>query len=134
MRHDTQSIEIDVPARHAFEFLAQPENLPRWAAGFAKAIRRDGDAWAVTTPQGEIEMRYVTDPRLGVVDFHISPAPGVTTVAHSRILPLGERSVYVFTQEQTPGMPAPVFEGQVATLGRELRLLRSLLEVGSCGT
>jgi len=134
MRHDTQSIEIDVPPRHAFEFLAQPENLPRWAAGFAKAIRRDSDAWAVTTPQGEVEMRYVTDPRLGVVDFHISPAPGVTTVAHSRVLPLGEGSVYVFTQEQTPGMPDTVFEGQVATLGRELRLLRSLLEVGSCGT
>jgi hypothetical protein len=31
-------------------------------------------------------------------------------------------------------MPDPVFDGQVATLGRELRLLRSLLEVGSCGT
>ena len=49
-------------------------------------------------------------------------------------VPLGEGSVYVVTQEQTPGMPDPVFEGQVATLGRELRLLRSLLEVGSCGT
>jgi len=133
MRHNTQSIEIDVPPKHAFEFLAQPENLPRWAAGFAKAIRRDGDAWAVTTPQGEVEMRYVTDPRLGVVDFHISPAPGVTTVAHSRILPLGKGSLYVFTQEQARGMPDPVFDGQVATLERELRLLRSLLEVASCG-
>ena len=82
MRHDTQSIEIDVPPRHAFEFLAQPENLPRWAAGFAKSIRRDGDAWAVTTPQGEVEVRYVTDPRLGIVDFHISPAPGVAPGRH----------------------------------------------------
>ena len=40
MRHDTQSVEIDVPPKDAFEFVAQPENLPRWAAGFAKAIRR----------------------------------------------------------------------------------------------
>ena len=134
MRHDTQSIEIDVPPNHAFEFLAQPENLPHWAAGFAKAIRRDGNAWTVTTPQSEVEMRYVTDPTLGILDFHISPAPGVTIVAHSRILPLGEGSLYVFTQEQAPGMPDLAFDGQVATLGRELRLLKSLLEVGSCGT
>src|SRR5207237_9287380 len=97
MRYDTQSIEIDVPPRHAFEFLAQPENLPRWAAGFAKSIRRDGDAWAVTTPQGEVEVHYVTDPRLGIVDFPIPPAPGGTTVAASRIRPPGAGSVAAAT-------------------------------------
>ena len=81
-----------------------------------------------------MNLRFVTDPSRGVIDFHIAPVPGATTIAHSRVLPLAEGSLYVFTQAQAPGMPDAVFEAQVATLGRELRLLKSLLEVGSCET
>ncbi len=134
MRHDTQTIAIEARPEHTFDFLAEPSNLPRWAAGFAKAIRPENDGYCVTTPQGDVQMKLVTDPKSRVIDFHISPAPGKTSIAHSRVLPLDGGSLYVFTQEQAPGMPDALFEAQVATLGRELRLLKSLLEVGSCET
>jgi uncharacterized membrane protein len=125
----TEAVSIDAPADRVFEFLAAPENLPRWAVGFARAIRpaANGNRWIVTTGQGEVEVHYVTDRALGVIDFHISPAPGVEAVAFSRVVPNGGGAEYVFTQFQTPGMSDDVFERQVHTLVKELQILRELI-------
>jgi uncharacterized protein YndB with AHSA1/START domain len=49
MRADTKAISIDADPRKVFEFVANPVQLPRWAVGFARAVRRDGDGWVVTT-------------------------------------------------------------------------------------
>jgi polyketide cyclase/dehydrase/lipid transport protein len=134
MQHDTQTIAIEASPEHTFAFVAEPENLTRWAAAFAKGMRRDGEGWVVTTPQGDVRMQYVTDRERGIIDYHIALGPGASVVMHSRVLPFGSGSLYVFTQEQAAGMPDAVFEAQAATLGRELQLLKSLLEVGSCAT
>jgi len=82
----------------------------------------------VTSPQGEVRVRYRTDEALGVIDFHLSPAPGVEALAASRVLPNGDGAAYVFTQIQTPGMPDDVFTGQVHALREELVILKALLE------
>jgi len=129
MRSDTQTISIDSPADKAFAFVADPSHLPRWAIGFAKAIAPDGDAWLVTTGQGQVPLRCVTDACLGVIDFHMTVTEGVEAIAHSRVLQRGEGAEYVFTQFQAPGMPNGVFDGQVQALGHELVALKALLEV-----
>jgi hypothetical protein len=132
MKNDTQTVSIQAPAHDAFAFLSKPTNLPRWAAAFARAIEPDGDDWLVRSPQGDMKVKYVTQSDLGIVDYHLSPGPDVHVVAHSRVIPAQDGCVYVFTQEQAPGMPDDVFAGQIDALARELRLLKSLLEVGSC--
>ncbi len=76
MRADTQTITIDASLSKVFRFVSNPENLPRWARAFCQAIRPDGDAWLVSSPQGEVRVRYRTDEALGVIDFHLSPARG----------------------------------------------------------
>jgi hypothetical protein len=129
-RSNTRTVAIDAPAKHVFEFVADPGNLPRWAVGFCRAIRRDDvapDRWIVTTAQGELPIRFVTDPTLGVVDFYIAPAPGVEAAAFSRVVPNGGGAEYVFTQFQAPGMPDGVFERQVHALVEELQVLRALI-------
>jgi uncharacterized membrane protein len=127
LRSDTQAVSIDGPVEQVFDFLADPANLPKWAVGFCHSIRRDGDHWMVTTAGGEVSIRYVTDRELGVVDFYISPAPGIEAAAFSRVLPRGGGAEYVFTQFQAPGMPDEVFTGQVHALLEELRILQSLI-------
>jgi len=127
MRSDTQSVTIEAHAGHVFEFLADPENLPRWAVGFCRSIRRDGERWIAQTTQGDVGIRYITDRTLGVIDFCISPAPGVEGVAHSRVVPNGAGAEYVFTQFQAPGMPDHVFEANVAALKEELVVLKALM-------
>jgi hypothetical protein len=127
MRTDTQSTRLDVDREHAFRFLGDAENLPRWAVGFCRSIARRGDAWIVQTGGGEVGLRMDTDERTGVIDFHMSPAPGVEVSAFSRVVPLGDAALYVFTQVQPPGMPDDVFAGQVMALAEELEVLRHVI-------
>lgn len=137
-RSDTRTVRISAPPEHVFEFIANAQNLPRWAVGFCQSIRPDGtgdDRWVVTTPHGEVGIRFVTDRALGVIDFHLSPAPGVDAVAFSRVVPNGDGAEYVFTQVQVPGMPDEVFDGQVEALREELVVLQALLRArAACRT
>jgi hypothetical protein len=129
-RSDTQTARFAAPPDQAFDFIADPENLPRWAVGFCQSIRRDtasDDRWVVTTAHGEVALRYVVDRARGIIDFHLSPAPGVETVAYSRVVPNGGGTEYIFTQVQTPGMPDEQFDAQVEALREELVVLQALL-------
>ncbi len=127
MRSNTVNVRINVSPGHLFEFLADPNNLPKWAVGFCRAIRRDGDRWSVQTSHGEVIVRYVTQAGLGVIDFYISPAPRIEMAAFSRVVPNGDGAEYVFTQFQVPGMPDDVFEAQVIALREELVVLKALM-------
>src|SRR5918995_503083 len=129
MRADTQTITLPANAEDAFTFLAQPENLPRWAVGFARGIRREGDGWIVETPQGEIPIRIAADATRGTIDFQMRVAPGLEAVAYSRVVPNESGAEYVFTQIQMPGMTDEVFAAQRAALAEELAILPILFRV-----
>jgi hypothetical protein len=130
MRADTKSIAIRADRGKVLSFLADPRNLPRWAVGFAKSARETEQGWRVTTGGGqELGVRIATDPTLGVVDFHVSPAPGVEGLAASRVIPNGDGVEYVFTQFQAPDMPDEAFTASVNALTHELTVLKALLEV-----
>jgi len=123
MRADTQTITLPVSAEDAFAFLAEPENLPRWAVGFARNVRREADAWIVQTAQGEMPVRVVADAAQGTIDFHMRVAPGLEAVAYSRVVPNDSGAEYVFTQFQLSGMTDDVFAAQRAALAEELAIL-----------
>ena len=123
MHADTQTITLPVSAEEAFTFLAQPENLPRWAVGFARGIRREGDAWIVQTAQGEMPVRVVADATRGTIDFHMSISPNLEAVAYSRVVPNDSGAEYVFTQFQLPGMSDEVFAAQRAALAEAFAIL-----------
>jgi len=123
MHADTQTITVPVSADDAFAFLSRPENLPRWAVGFAHGIRRDGNDWVVQTGQGEMPLRVVADAARGTIDFHMRVAPELEAVAYSRIVPNDSSAEYVFTQFQLPGTTDDVFAAQRAALVEELAIL-----------
>jgi hypothetical protein len=129
MRADTKSIFIQASPGKVHEFLASPQNLPRWAVGFAKSVRNERGKWLVTTEGGEMVIRIGADPQLGVVDYFMSPSPGVEVAARSRVVPNGSGTEYSFTQFQAPGMHDEVFEKSVRAVEHELTVLRALLEI-----
>ena len=129
MRADTKTISIEAPPSKVFDFLKSPENLPRWAIGFAKAVRRDGDTWYVTGGQGEVAVSIDADPGTCVVDFRLRPDPQVEVVAASRVISRGAASEYTFTQFQTPGMPDTAFLQSMRAVEHELTVLKAILEV-----
>ena len=129
MRTSTQSIRIEATPRHVFELVSDLARLPQWAIGFAKDIRRENGGWIVTTGSGdEISIRVEADAALGVVDFHMSPAPGIELPARTRVVPNEDGAEYVFTMFQPSGMPDQAFEAQIAELGRELTVLKAQAE------
>jgi len=69
MRSDIRTVSIEVAPDKLQRFLADPKNLPRWAIGFAKAIREDQGRWLVTTGTGEIRLRISADNRTVVDRF-----------------------------------------------------------------
>ncbi len=129
MRADTKTVSIDASPEEVRTFLAEPANLPRWAVGFAKGIRKEDEGWIVTTEGGDVPLLIASDPVTGVVDFRMAPAPGVEAIAASRVLARGAGAEVVFTQFQGPGMPDHVFEKNVAAVIHELAVLKSILEV-----
>lgn len=129
MRTDTMSTFIQAAPAKVVEFLGNPQNLPRWAVGFAKAVRTENGKWFVTTGAGEVGVRIEADSRSGAVDFVMSPLPGVEMAARSRAVANGDGTEYIFTQFQFPDMPDEVFEKNVKALQHEFTVLRALLEV-----
>jgi hypothetical protein len=129
MRADTRSISIEADPRSVFQLVADPAQLPRWAVGFAKAVRREDERWLVTTGAGDVPLRVRADPATGVVDYVMTPSPGEEVVASSRVLARGAGSEYVFTQVQPPGMSHEAFARSVAALVHELTVLKALVEV-----
>jgi len=128
MRTETQTVSIATGGARVFDFVSNPENLPVWAKGFCTSIRREEGRWVISSPGGEIALGMTTDAKLGVVDFHLSPAPGIESVAASRVVHAGEGCAYIFTFHQTPGLPDEVFENQKRSLGGELTILKELME------
>ena len=129
MRADTKTISIEADPGRVFGFVADPAHLPRWAIGFARAVRREGDRWLVTTGAGDVPVRVRADPATGVVDFLLSAGPGVEVAASARVLARGAGAEYVFTQLQPPGATDEDFARSVAALVHELTVLKALLEV-----
>ena len=129
MRADTRTISINAPPVKVAAYLSNVINLPRWAVGFAKAVRQSEAGWLVETSNGEMSIRIESDARTGTVDFWMTPVPGRDMLAASRVISRGEGSEYVFTQFQGPGMPDDVFAKNVQALMHELTVLKALMEV-----
>lgn len=128
MNAHTQTVTIQAHPKVVFDFVANIETLPQWAVVFCQRLRRDGSRWIVTTPVGELTIRYAADPKLGVVDMYTSAAGSAEDAAYSRVIPNGGGSEYVFTFFQAPDTSDEDFVRQGAALKKELGVLKGLLE------
>ena len=130
MRSNTQTVTIHRNAHDVFEFIAQPENLPKWAIYFCQSIEKaDADWWTVTSPEGRtFKLRFIIDRSAGVIDMHISPRAGIEVVVPTRVVPNADGAEYIFTQFQLPGQPDEQFQAQVAGIPDEFAMLKQMLE------
>jgi hypothetical protein len=129
MRSDTRTVSIDARPEDVLAFVGDGTNLPRWAIGFAKAVRPGEAGWIVTTGQGEVPTSIDVEESAGTVDFRMRPVPDGEATAYGRAVPNGRGTEFVFTQFQQPGTPDDVFDQLVAAVRHELVALKALLEV-----
>jgi len=128
MNSDTQAITIGVGAASVFEFVSNPENLPKWAGGYFKGVYRDQDGWALETDLGRMALDVQADARTGLVDFHIQPPIPIKITASCKVTAAGSSSHLTFTHYQIPFLPPKYFERQKQEIAKSLSVLKQLME------
>ena len=121
MRSETVTTVLPAPKDEVFAYLADIENLPRWATEFARELKIVDGRYKVVNGLGEFFFRIEADPKTGVIDMLAGPAADQLALFPTRVVGLpGERSAFTFTMFQAPEMPDELFEAQHASLLREL--------------
>ncbi len=129
METRTHSISLRAHPDATFAYLADIENMPRWAMNFCSSAEHKDGFTRVATPQGPLIFILKSDPRTGVIDFVGGPTTEAFTTWHSRVLPSpGGGSLFVFTAGRQPGESAEDFSRQCDLLGEELERLREQLD------
>ena len=125
MNHRTVTATLDAPAASVFDYLAEIENLPKWATEFARELKLEDGKAKVVNGLGEFCFRITSDPETGVIDMHAGPTEDELALFPTRVVPLpGDRCAYTFTMFQAPGMPDELFESQYQSLLREFDNIR----------
>lgn len=129
MNSHTTTTYFKAPREKVFAYLADVENLPRWATGFCKELRREGDDHKVITPMGDHYFRIDADPDTGVVDMASGPAKDSMAVYPARVAAMPDGgSLLVFTALQLPGMSDAEFAHQCRELKAEFENIRRAVE------
>jgi hypothetical protein len=124
----TLQVSIARPPAEVYDFAADPENLPKWARGLCRSIRRSEAGWIVDTAQGEINVRFTERNSLGVLDHYVTSAPGVEIYVPMRVVANGAGSEIIFTLFRQPGMSADKFAEDIGSVERDLETLKHVLE------
>lgn len=83
-RFDVQGITFNVPRKKAFDFIADPKQLPRWTHAFTSV---NGKRALMRTPNGEvaIDLEVRASAEHGTVDWHMT-FPDGTLAEQSKVL------------------------------------------------
>jgi hypothetical protein len=127
MRNATVTAVLDAPQRAVFDYMAEIENVPRWATEFARELKRDADGYAVVNGLGEFRFEIRADVDTGVIDMFAGPDRDRMAVFPTRAVGLPDgRTAYSFTMFQSPDMPDELFDAQYASLKREFANIEAI--------
>jgi hypothetical protein len=131
-RSTTLSVSIERPPRDVYAFVSNPENLPKWAAGLGRSVRRAGGEWIVEMTDGPVRFEFVAPNEHGVLDHYVR-APGLEVLNPMRVVANGSGSEVLFTVFQLPGMSDEKYGEDVRLVEADLRTLKKMLDERSSG-
>ena len=125
------SVVIDRPWRRVYEYVSDPRNLPRWAAGLAGSeVQRDVSQWSMSSPMGRVLVRFVPANELGVVAHPLTLPTGESVLNPLRVLPLTEESCEVVFTLRRGSMSEAEFDEDAAAVRADLETLKEICEQG----
>jgi len=127
-RIKTLSISIARPAAEAYEFLALPENFPKWASGLGTALRKVGGEWIAETPEGPAKVCFSEHNSFGVLDHSVTLPRGVSVYVPLRVVPKGPGCELVLTIFRQPDVTDDKFAADAEWVMRDLQTAKRLLE------
>jgi hypothetical protein len=126
----TKSVQIGRPAADAYDFLADPATMPRWAIHNVTGIRPlGGGRWELDTPRGKGGLVPRYDRKTGILDHDFIDAGEGCWSVSARVVPAGASdSVYLITLTKPDAMPVELFERGMELMDEELAALKACIE------
>lgn len=128
VKSKTLSVSIECPPGRVYEFVSNPENLPKWATAFCRSVRESAGEWIMETPDGPMTIKFVGRNDFGVLDHTVTVKPGVKILNPMRVVPNGSGSEIIFTVFQSPGVSNEAFAKDAGMVEGDLRTLKTVLE------
>ena len=98
------SVSIKSSPDRVYEFVSNPSNLPKWAAGLSGSIEEiEGDLIA-ESPMGLVKIKFASDNTFGILDHYVMLPSGEIIYNPMRVFQNENGSELVFTLYQRPGM------------------------------
>ena len=123
---------IEATAETVYEFAADPQTWPEWAAGLAEGgLRQTADGWVADSPMGQVTVEFTPPNGFGVLDHVVRLPSGEAVYNPLRVIPGGVREArceVLFTVRRRDGMTAEQFDADVAAVAADLETLRRLVE------
>ncbi|CAL9310358.1 SRPBCC family protein [Streptomyces sp. SudanB91_2054] len=122
-------VRIDRTADDVYAFASDPANMPAWAHGLGRSIRKIDSRWvAEDSPLGRAVVTFTPRNDLGVLDHDVTLPSGETVHNPLRVIGDGTVCEVVFTLRRRPGQSDADFERDAAMVTADLSRLRQLLE------
>jgi len=125
------SIWIDAPPEVVYEFAADPQTWPRWAAGLAEGgLRQTADGWVADSPMGQVTVEFTPPNGFGVLDHVVRLPSGEAVYNPLRVVPsgVGERQCEVVFTVRRRGMADAEFDADAGAVAADLATLKRLVE------
>lgn len=130
MNADARTLTVSIRREpdEVYDFVSNPENLPRWAPAFCKSVRREGGSWIVESPDGPVAIRFVERNPFRVADHHVEVGDAKFHVP-MRVLANGDDgSEVLITLFRPSSMSDETFRRDLEMVTRDFDSLRRALE------
>ncbi|MCI0402178.1 MAG: SRPBCC family protein [Acidobacteria bacterium] len=129
-----QSVALEASYTRAFNYIANPQNLPKWTNAFRHV---NGTRALMQTPEGSVEVGLETraSAESGTIDWIMTFPDRTREAAYSRLVDSGKgQTIYSFVL-LAPGAALETLEGvleqQSEILKHELERLQQVLREGN---
>ena len=126
------SIWIEVAPEAVYEFAADPQTWPQWAAGLAEGgLRQSADGWVADSPMGTVTVEFAPPNAFGVLDHVVRMPSGEQVYNPLRVVPAGvgePACEVVFSVRRRLGMTDDEFDADAAAVAADLATLKGLVE------
>ena len=119
------SVSISCDSKKVYKFASNPKNLPKWASGLGKSIKKVKGNWIADSPMGKIKIKFAEKNKFGILDHDVTLPSGEKFYNPMRVFPNDKGSEVVFTLYKNPNMS---FEDDAKLIEKDLKKLKALLE------
>jgi len=106
----TIAITVSAPRDTVFNYLADIENLPKWAGAWCEQLTLQRGRWWALTAEGEQVLDLETSAGTGVIDLRAGFSPEQMTPVPIRVLALSPRRTLVsFIVIESPDQSAEAY-------------------------